>query len=237
MARQSYSGEFMGRKISIELPKYRLQMHVKLVKRRKPLLAIEEPIIVKPSKVQKRYKTGTLPGKMARHYTGLKSIRKIFATSFAALAVITIIYPHPMDVQAEMSDAAVIESQTTLLTEKSMIYPVGKVIINQGYGVFHRAIDLGGALGTSVKPIMDGIVSYAGWDRSGYGNLVVLQHKNGIESYYAHLSKIEVVTGQSVTTNTEIGKMGATGHATGVHLHLEIYQNGVPLNPLTVLSK
>jgi murein DD-endopeptidase MepM/ murein hydrolase activator NlpD len=227
----------MGRKISIELPKYRLQMHVRLVKRRKPLLDLEEPIIVKPSRVQKKYRTGTLLGKLARHFTSLKNIRKIFATGFAALAVATIIYPHPSNIEAQASDPVIIESQTNLVTEKSMIYPVGKVIINQSYGVFHKAIDFGGILGTSIKPIMDGIVAYAGWDRSGYGNLIVLQHKNGIVSYYAHLSKIEVVTGQSVTTSTEIGKMGATGHATGVHLHLEILQNGVSLNPLTVLSR
>jgi murein DD-endopeptidase MepM/ murein hydrolase activator NlpD len=66
---------------------------------------------------------------------------------------------------------------------------------------------------------------------------VVLTHKNGLDSYYAHLSKIEVSTGQTIEMNTEIGKMGATGHATGTHLHLEIHQNGASVNPLTILSK
>jgi murein DD-endopeptidase MepM/ murein hydrolase activator NlpD len=84
---------------------------------------------------------------------------------------------------------------------------------------------------------MPGVVAYAGWDYSGYGNLVVLSHKNGFDSYYAHLSKIEVATGNIVDMNTEIGKMGVTGHSTGSHLHLEIHQNGVSLNPLTVLSR
>ncbi len=105
------------------------------------------------------------------------------------------------------------------------------------HGAKIKYLDLGGGLGTSIRPIMSGVVAYAGWDRSGYGNLVILEHKSGIDSYYAHLSKINVKTGQSVDTNTEIGKMGATGRASGVHLHLEVHQNGVSLNPLTVLSK
>ena len=227
----------MGRKINIELPKYRLQMYVKVVKRRKPLFRLDEPIIIRPSKVEKRYRTGTLPGKLARYFTGHKNIRKIFATGFATFVAAMILVPHPQNIQAEASEDVIVEAETTLATEKSMIYPVGKVVINQGYSVFHRAIDLGGTLGTAIKPIMNGVVAYAGWDRSGYGNLVILIHKNGIESYYAHLSKIEVKTGDIVTTDTEIGKMGSTGRATGIHLHLEIHQNGVSLNPLTVLSK
>ena len=88
-----------------------------------------------------------------------------------------------------------------------------------------------------IKPIMPGVVAYAGWDNSGYGNLVILEHQNNIQSYYAHLSNVEVKTGETVTMDTEVGKMGETGHATGPHLHLEIHQNGVPLNPLTVLAR
>lgn len=222
------------RKYDIELPKYRLQLQMKLVKRRKPLL--EEPILPHPSVVRRKYRKGSYPGRLARYLVDHKNIKKIFATYFAATAVIATFVPQTTGAQVEAAESIVIESQTNLTTEKSMIYPVGQIKLNQGYNIFHKAIDLGGNLGTPIKPIMDGVVAYAGWDRSGYGNLVVLLHRNGIESYYAHLSKIEVTTGQSVNTNTEIGKMGATGHATGVHLHLEVIQNGVTLNPLTVLS-
>lgn len=225
----------MKRKINIELPKYRLQMHVKLVKRRKPLL--DEPLLPKTSTIKKKYRTGTMPAKFVRYVTDLKNIRKIFAANFSAIVIAAALIPQPSRIDIQASENIIVESQTNLVTEKSMIYPVGKVIINQGYSVFHKAIDFGGPLGTPIKPIANGVVAYAGWDRSGYGNLVVLIHKNGIESYYAHLSKIEVKTGDIVTTDTEIGKMGATGRATGVHLHLEIHQNGISLNPLTVLSK
>ncbi len=225
------------RKISIELPKYRLQLDIKtkLIKRRKPLL--EEPIIPKSSTIKRKYRTGSHPAKVVRYLVDHKNIKKIFASSFVFITVSTIFVPHSESLQAQEAENVVIESQTNLVTEKSITYPIEKIVVNQGYGVFHRAIDFGGNTNTDIYPIANGIVAYAGWDRTGYGNLVVIQHKNGIDSYYAHLSKIYVSTGETVTTSRVIGKMGATGRATGVHLHLEIHQNGVSLNPLTVLSK
>lgn len=222
------------KKLNLELPKYRLQLHLKLVKRRKPLLV--EPILPTAAIVNKKYRTGTFVGRLVRYFADHRSIRKIFATGFVFVTMLAGFTPQTTNVQAQ-AEATVIVAQTTLVTQKGMQYPVESVKINQGYGFFHPGVDLGGQKGTPIKPIMPGVVAYAGWDRSGYGNLVVLSHKNGFDSYYAHLSKIEVKTGQVVEINTEIGKMGVTGHSTGSHLHLEIHQNGVSLNPLTVLSR
>jgi murein DD-endopeptidase MepM/ murein hydrolase activator NlpD len=221
-------------KISLELPKYRLQLNFKLIKRRKPLLA--EPILPSKAIVNRKYRKGTYTGKLIRYFADHRSIKKILAGSFVLTAMVAGFIPQTTNFQAQ-ADESIIEPQTTLVTQKSMQYPVQFVRINQNYSFFHPAVDLGGTKGTPIKPVMPGVVAYAGWDRSGYGNLVILSHVNGLESYYAHLSKIEVATGQTVDMNTEIGKMGATGHATGSHLHLEIHQNGVSLNPLTVLSK
>lgn len=221
-------------KISLELPKYRLQLHLKLVKRRKPLLA--EPLLPAPSVVNKKYRKGTFTGRLARYLADHRSIKKVFATGFVLTAMFAGFAPQTTGTSVQ-ADEIIIESQTNLVTQKGMQYPVSAVKINQGYGFFHPAMDFGGQKGTPIEPIMPGVVAYAGRDITGYGNLVVLNHKNGLDSYYAHLSKIEVKTGQTVDINTEIGKMGATGHATGVHLHLEIHQNGVSLNPLTVLSR
>lgn len=223
------------RKLNIELPKYRLQMHIKLVKRRKPLL--EEPFVPTRASVNRKYRKGTLPSKFIRYATDHKKAKEMFAACFTLVAIGIAFTPQTTQVDAQGSENIVIETQTSLKTEKSLVYPIEKVKVNQGYSIFHKAIDFGGPLGTFVKPVMNGVVAYAGWDKSGYGNLVVLQHISGIDSYYAHLSKVEVVTGQTVDTNTIIGKMGATGRSTGVHLHLEIHQNGISLNPLTVLSK
>jgi len=222
------------RKINLELPKYRLQLHFRLVKRRKPLL--DEPIIPTKSVVNKKYRKGTFAGRLIRYFADHKSIRKIFATGFVFTAVLAGFTPQSTNIQVQ-ADEIIIEPQTTLVTQKGMQYPVEPVKINQGYGFFHPGVDFGGQSGEPVRPVMPGVVAYAGWVYSGYGNLVILSHKNGLESYYAHLSKIEVATGEVVDMNTEIGEIGVTGHSTGPHLHLEIHQNGVSLNPLTVLSR
>lgn len=222
-------------KISLELPKYRLQLHLKLIKRRKPLLS--EPILPTKSIVNKKYRRGTFVGRLVRYFADHKNIRKVLAANFAIVAITASFAPQTTNVQAQGSDTVVIESQTNLVTEKGMQYPVKTVKVNQGYSFFHPAVDLGGEKGDPIKPIMPGVVAYAGWDYSGYGNLVVLNHPNGFDSYYAHLSKIDVQTGQLVNMDTIIGEMGATGNASGPHLHLEIHQNGVSLNPLTVLSR
>lgn len=223
------------KKIHIELPKYRLQLRMRLIKRRKPLL--EEPLLPKPSVVRRKYRKGSYPGRFARYLFDHKNVKKMFTTYFAAATILSTFIPQATGVQAGTPENFIIESQTRLITEKNMIYPVEQVKINQGYSIFHKALDFGGNKGDIVAPIMGGVVAYAGWDRSGYGNLVILQHKSGIDSYYAHLSKINVKTGQVVDINTIIGEMGATGRASGIHLHLEIHQNGLSLNPLTVLSK
>src|ERR1035437_5466427 len=225
----------MKRKFNLELPKYRLQLHIKLVKRRKPLLA--EPILPIPEIVNKKYRKGTLVGRMVRYFADHKNARKVLTTNFAILAIAGSFIPQTTKIQAQGTVGPIIETQTNLTTQLGMQYPVENVKVNQGYSFFHQAVDLGGALGTPIKPIMPGVVSYAGWDNSGYGNLIVLDHKNNLQSYYAHLSKIEVKTGDVITMSSEIGKLGNTGHATGPHLHLEIHQNGIFLNPLTVLSR
>jgi murein DD-endopeptidase MepM/ murein hydrolase activator NlpD len=223
------------KKINLELPKYRLQLHVRLVKRRKPLL--EDPILPTVSVVNKKYKKGTYVGRLGRYFADHKSIRKIFAANFVFIGLLVAFTPQTIHVEAQGSLNPVIGSETSLITQKGMQYPVENIRINQNYTFFHPGLDLGGKKGDAIRPVASGVVAYAGWDRSGYGNLVVLTHQNGLDSYYAHLSKVEVTTGQKVEVSTKIGQMGSTGHATGTHLHLEIHQNGASLSPLSILSR
>ena len=82
---------------------------------------------------------------------------------------------------------------------------------------------------------MAGIVEAIDQSKYAYGNAILINHGNEITSLYAHLSKIEVGVNQEVTIETEVGKMGATGHASGDHLHLEIRDHGKPINPLSLL--
>lgn len=99
----------------------------------------------------------------------------------------------------------------------------------------HSGIDIGLRTGDSVYAADNGAVAYAGWNEWGYGYLIVLDHGNGFQTYYAHLSAIWVVCGQSVYQGTPIGAGGSTGHSSGPHLHFEIRYEGVPQDPLYYL--
>ena len=100
---------------------------------------------------------------------------------------------------------------------------------------FHSGIDLLAAAGTPVGAAGGGTVSFAGWDSGGYGNLVVIDHADGVSSWYAHLSRIDVTRGASMTTATQVGLVGATGNATGPHLHFEVRVRGAVTDPLAAL--
>jgi murein DD-endopeptidase MepM/ murein hydrolase activator NlpD len=107
--------------------------------------------------------------------------------------------------------------------------------VSQGYKPLHRAIDIAGRTGLSVKASDSGYVVEAGWSNSGYGYFVVIDHRNGFQTLYAHLSRILVNPGDSVGRGAAIGLMGSTGRSTGPHLHFEVRQRGVPRNPFGYL--
>ena len=100
-----------------------------------------------------------------------------------------------------------------------------------GRRAHHGGIDLAAPMGTRVPTTMDGVVSYAGW-LGGYGLVVKIQHGNGIETLYAHLSRIAVSTNQQVSQGDVIGMVGATGRTTGPHLHYEVRRFGRSVDPL-----
>ena len=94
----------------------------------------------------------------------------------------------------------------------------------------HGGLDLAASYGTPIKAVADGIVKLAGVS-GGYGNLVVIDHGNGVETYYGHCSSINVRVGAEVKAGDEIAKVGSTGNSTGNHLHFEIRINGSSVNP------
>lgn len=92
-----------------------------------------------------------------------------------------------------------------------------------GSSDFHSGIDLGTQGGTPpVKAAKDGQVVFAGWNDQGYGNLVIIQHSDGVKTYYAHLSRITVGLNTTVRGGSQIGLVGSTGNSTGNHLHFEV---------------
>jgi len=97
----------------------------------------------------------------------------------------------------------------------------------------HLGVDFAAPTGTPVRAVGDGVVEFAGVQR-GYGNLVVLNHRNGHSTAYAHLSSIGVRKGQRVEQGTLVGAVGSTGVSTGPHLHFEFRDNGVHKDPLTL---
>ncbi len=99
----------------------------------------------------------------------------------------------------------------------------------------HTGLDIGVVTGDPIYAADNGVVRYAGWNNVGYGYLIVLDHGNGFQTYYAHLSAIWVVCGQSVMQGTPIGAGGSTGHSTGPHLHFEVRYDGYPQDPFNYL--
>jgi LysM repeat protein len=86
----------------------------------------------------------------------------------------------------------------------------------------HRGIDVAGSLGEGLYAVDAGVIVYAGWNDWGYGNMVVIDHGNGWQSLYAHMSALNVVCGQSVGQGAVIGAIGSTGRSSGPHLHFEL---------------
>ena len=99
-----------------------------------------------------------------------------------------------------------------------------------GGSEFHRGIDLVAASGTPVKAGASGIVRFAG-RASGYGNVVILDHGQGVETRYGHLHNVDVLHGQPVERDQQIGVTGNTGRSTGPHLHYEVLVAGQPVDP------
>jgi peptidoglycan hydrolase-like protein with peptidoglycan-binding domain len=102
-------------------------------------------------------------------------------------------------------------------------------------GRTHTGLDFPVPSGTRIGAAGVGVVEFAGWNSGGYGNLVVVRHRLGYATWYAHMSRIAVSVGQSVTGGTTLGYVGSTGHATGPHLHFELRKNAVPIDPAPYL--
>lgn len=98
------------------------------------------------------------------------------------------------------------------------------------YWVMHKGLDLAGFIGMLVYAPADGIVIWTG-TRGGYGQVVVIDHGMGLQTHYAHLSRYLVHRGETVRRGDPIAQMGSTGKSTGPHLHYEVRQDGVPMDP------
>lgn len=142
-----------------------------------------------------------------------------------------------------------LRSYETVLRERAHIPSIWPVAgeLNDGFGVrydpfggggseFHMGQDITAAPGTPVIAAADGAVTFAGW-KNGYGQVVELDHGNGLTTRYGHLSKIETTVGQQLARGELLGRVGSTGRSTGPHLHYEVRINDMPVSPLAYLPQ
>jgi murein DD-endopeptidase MepM/ murein hydrolase activator NlpD len=118
-----------------------------------------------------------------------------------------------------------------------LIWPVSGPVVSpfgMRWGRMHEGIDIAVGYGTPIHAAASGRVVYAGW-MSGYGNLVAIDHGNGLSTAYGHQSRIAVSNGQTVSQGQVIGYVGCTGHCFGPHLHFEVRINGTPVDPMGYL--
>ncbi len=129
----------------------------------------------------------------------------------------------------------------TVLDHTPSIAPV-RGYLSRGFGMMfdpftgnrqaHAGIDIANRTGTPIFATADGVVKFAAFTRSGLGNLVEIDHGNGLETRYGHMSRIKATAGQVVKRGTLIGYVGSTGYSTGPHLHYEVMKNNVQINPM-----
>ncbi len=132
------------------------------------------------------------------------------------------------------SDALVVNGQL----QKSFDWPVsGRISSKFGprWGRMHNGLDIAVNTGTPVRAAADGRVTYAGWN-GGYGILVIIDHGNGVETRYAHNSRVNVKVGQQVSRGQIVAYSGNTGNSTGPHVHFEIRYRNNPVNPQLYLK-
>ena len=160
--------------------------------------------------------------------------------TFALAVGQTIIVPEgtpPAEAPAPSAFARRTPDAGTVTASGAFIWPASGSI-SQRYSWYHKAIDISNKSAPDIIAADAGTVIIAGWPTNeGYGNRVVLDHGNGYQTLYAHMSKVYVSVGQRVKRGDSLGQMGSTGRSTGTHLHLEIRKAGSPpLNPLEFLK-
>jgi murein DD-endopeptidase MepM/ murein hydrolase activator NlpD len=108
-----------------------------------------------------------------------------------------------------------------------------------GEGAYHTGLDISSSMGARVAVTADGVVVQAGMSSGygGYGRLVIVDHGNGYQTYYGHLSRVNVMPGQMVRQGDVVGLVGMTGRSTGPHLHYEVRVGAAPVNPYRFLNK
>jgi len=223
-------------KVSLNLPLKR-RLRIQITKRRGGVSDSFLPNFKEVQKVRKGSKLSRYFRLIFEH----KKLNQLFRANIALAFVATIFLPNYSSSSPsgnfEVENPIITVNQITTTTQKGVRFPVEKVAVTQGFKFYHPGIDFDGVTGDPIYPVISGKVEAINYSGYGYGNAVLINHGNGFTSLYAHLSKITVLPDEEVNLDTQIGKMGATGHASGDHLHFEIRKDGLPINPNTILPQ
>lgn len=152
----------------------------------------------------------------------------------------TVIVPNGVRVQSGYGNAVAIATQITpnagtVTASGNFVWPTQGGITQYFYW-YHPGIDIANPAAPNVLAADSGQIAAIGWDNFGYGNRIIIDHGNGRQTLYAHMSAFYVSLGQTVNRGDAIGRMGSTGRSTGTHLHFEIHIGGIRVNPLNYLQ-
>ena len=160
--------------------------------------------------------------------------------TFALVAGQTLIVPDGIMPDEAVSTAPSIAKLLTpdagsVSATGSFVWPAfGRM--TQPFRWYHKGVDIANHDGGAILAADSGVVIVAGWTNVGYGNHIIIDHKNGYQTLYGHLSSIAVVAGQTVSRGSVLGQMGSTGRSTGTHLHFEIRTGSGNVDPLGYLK-
>jgi murein DD-endopeptidase MepM/ murein hydrolase activator NlpD len=143
--------------------------------------------------------------------------------------------PAPNGVGSTSTASGVTTTRAPGPAPASLVWPVPAGGVSQYYHAGHLALDIAASYGSTVVAAQAGVVSSAGWRTNGGGNVIAIDHGNGMITVYNHLGSIWVSPGQIVSAGQGIGGVGCTGMCTGPHVHFEVIVNGVIDNPLRYL--
>lgn len=217
--------------LSINLPTKR-RLDLTFVKDRKR--TDDAPLLPSVGKIR-RTKSGNKFSRYFRHIFEHKKAKRLLGMNLVALAIAASFIPTSYGFSEEATEIFIAKAPTILTTEVRVRNPLNHKKITQGYKFYHPAVDYDGVTGDPIYPIMNGKVLGVQYSRYAYGNAIVVNHGENLTSLYAHLSEIYVGVDEDVTTDKVIGTVGTTGRTSGDHLHLEIRDNGYPINPSVIL--
>lgn len=179
-----------------------------------------------------------IASRFVRNILARLSMRQVLGVNLAGLSFVAAVIVPQVDAltsQLEVMRETVETVVEVVPTMERFQWPLIRFGLTTRFSLGHPGIDMTAQRDTPIKPAAEGKVLWVQNSSLGYGKHLLVAHDNGAQSLYAHLSRVDVKEGEIVDKNTIVGSVGSTGWSTGNHLHLEIYQDGTPINPLEVL--